>query len=84
MAVDNFLVNNALLIYPNPTNTFLNIKSFNTTFFEKIVITDLTGKIILEQSENTNQINVKNLANGMYFLKAKINDKTLTRKFIKK
>ncbi len=83
LAVDNFLVNNALLIYPNPTNSFLNIKSFNTTFFEKIVITDLTGKIILEQSENTNQINVKNLANGMYFLKAKINDKTITRKFIK-
>lgn len=59
------------------------IKSNNNTIFNKIVVTDLTGKIILEQSENTNQINVKNLANGMYFLKAKINDKTITRKFIK-
>jgi hypothetical protein len=43
----------------------------------------LTGKIILEQTQNKNQINVKNLANGMYFLQATIDGKTITKKFIK-
>ena len=83
LAVEEFLNDNNLMIYPNPTNSFLNIKSNNDTVVEKIVITDLTGKKILEQTQNTNQINVQNLANGIYMLEATINDITITRKFIK-
>ena len=83
LAVEGFLNDNNLLIYPNPTNSFLNIKSNNDTVVEKIVITDLTGKKILEQTQNTNQINVQNLAHGIYMLEATINDITITRKFIK-
>ena len=83
LAVEGFLNDINLLIYPNPTNSFLNIKSNNDTVVEKIVITDLTGKKLLEQTQNTNQINVQNLAHGIYMLEATINDITITRKFIK-
>ena len=83
MAVEEFLNDNNLLIYPNPTNSFLNIKSNNDTVVEKIVITDLTGKKLLEQTQNTNQINVQNLANGIYILEAVSGNKNSYSKFIK-
>ena len=44
---------------------------------------DLTGKILLEQTENTNQINVQNLASGIFMLEATISGKKSTKKFIK-
>jgi hypothetical protein len=71
------------LSYPNPVSEVINIEGKNNTVLDKIVITDLTGKIILEQTQNKNQINIQNIANGIYMLEATINDITITRKFIK-
>jgi N-acetylneuraminic acid mutarotase len=71
-------------IYPNPTNSILNINTENNTVFNKIVVTDLAGKIILEQTQNTNQINVQNLANGIYLLEAVSGNEKWHAKFIKK
>jgi hypothetical protein len=53
-------------IYPNPSNGNLFIKSLTNSNF-KISITDVTGKIVLEQ-KNVSEINL-NQPNGIYFLK---------------
>lgn len=71
-------------IYPNPTNSILNINTENNTVIDKIIVTDLTGKILLEQTENTNQINVQNLADGIYIVKAVFGSEKWQTKFIKK
>lgn len=62
-------------IYPNPTTGKLNIE-FNVT--KNTVITaevlDALGKVVMKQtlnfstSENTQSINISNLANGLYFV----------------
>ena len=50
---------------------------------DKIVITDLTGKVILEQTSNTNQVDVSQFANGMYLIQAFSGKEKFQTKFIK-
>jgi hypothetical protein len=49
--------------YPNPTTGIINL-SVNAN----IVLTDLLGKLLLEQ-KNTNQLDISALPSGMYFLR---------------
>lgn len=60
---------NALLIYPNPTNGLVTISS--KEIIQKLVVMDLTGKIIIEKSVNTNesQIDLSKFNNGIYLIK---------------
>jgi hypothetical protein len=68
-------------MYPNPTQTTLNISSKTT--IDKIIVTDLTGKKVLDQNQNTTQVNVQNLAKGIYILEVYMGEDKETRKFIK-
>ena len=72
-----------LSIYPNPTNSLLNIDSSSNLNFEKVVITDVLGKIILKKNQNTNQIDVSDFASGIYILEAFFGEKKYQQKFIK-
>ncbi len=59
-------------VYPNPVNDQLTIQ-FNEVKTDNILITDITGKIVIEKKINsTNKltISVSQLANGIYFLKS--------------
>jgi Flp pilus assembly pilin Flp len=71
------------LIYPNPVTTILNLQIEKDVVIDKIIITDLTGKIILQKSQNTPQVNVQNLAKGMYFVQVFLGDKQWVSKFLK-
>ena len=73
---------NVLSIYPNPTNSLLNIQFESNIIIDKITITDLSGKTIVVQSQN-NQINIENLSSGIYFIQAFSNENIYTAKFIK-
>jgi len=59
-----------LVIYPNPTNDFLNIKSDETTI-ENVKIYDIKGALLYENKNNENQINIdlSDFTAGIYFLK---------------
>jgi hypothetical protein len=70
-------------LYPNPANSLLNIMTNNNTVLDKTVVTDLTGKILIVQTQNTNQINVENLSNGIYIIEAFSGDEKTVKKFIK-
>ena len=76
-------VKEAIVVYPNPTKAILTVQNNHQTPFEKIVITDLMGKIVLTQTTNTNQINVEPLASGMYLLEATSGGEQLVSKFVK-
>ena len=68
-----------LKIYPNPTKDFLNI-SMNITFTietSTIKITDLFGRTILEL-QGSQQINIKELNPGIYFLQVYNQEKLIT------
>lgn len=70
-------------IYPNPTTSKLNLQTPNESVIDKVIITDVTGKTVLEQTKNANQIDVQNLSKGVYFLKAFSGKEQFEDKFIK-
>jgi hypothetical protein len=75
--------NNNMTVYPNPAKNQINLQFPNQVTVDKIVITDLTGKVILTQTTNTTQVNVAPLSNGMYILEAFSGEEKYSSKFIK-
>ena len=73
-----------LKLYPNPANSLLHIQTPNNIILDKVTILDLTGKKVLEQTQNTSQVNVEHLANGMYIIEAFSGEEKLVSKFVKK
>jgi hypothetical protein len=76
-------VKEAIVVYPNPAKTLLTVQNNHQTPFEKIVITDLMGKIVLTQTAPTSQVNVAALANGLYILTAFSGEEQWVSKFVK-
>ncbi len=61
----------AMVLYPNPAKDILNIKLSNYYKSEKLIITDLLGKIIYSQPITTDEItiDVSKLIRGIYLIK---------------
>jgi hypothetical protein len=74
--------NATVAVYPNPTHDYLNIQNESNTEIDTLAVTDLTGKKVLEQNKTT-QIDVRNLAKGMYVLGIISGKNKETTKFIK-
>jgi len=70
-------------IYPNPSNSILNIESI--TPIAEVIITNTLGQIVYKNSSNTKNLNISHLTNGVYFIsvKQKSDMKVYTLKFIK-
>ncbi len=74
---------NVVSIYPNPTNSILNLDLSNEIAVDKIVIIDITGKIVLQQNQNLAQINLEKLEKGLYIIEVYSQNNKFTSKFIK-
>lgn len=70
-----------LTLTPNPANEYINISG--NLKISNIVISDINGKTVLNQNNNTNNINVSQLNNGIYFVKIITNEGVATKTFIK-
>jgi hypothetical protein len=75
--------NTSLKLYPNPTYSLINIQTSNNVVLDKIIITDLMGKTVIEQTQNTNQVSVEKLASGVYILNGYSEGNKFQEKFIK-
>ena len=82
--IKHFNLNNSLFsLYPNPAQTSLIINTSEP--IKEIIFYDLTSKIILSiNNPNTNnKINIDNLSNGLFIVKAIFYDNTIqTKKLI--
>ncbi len=60
---------NGISLYPNPATTFVTVKT-NEFVADRIQITDLTGKIVLDEKmqENATTLNVETLPTGIYIV----------------
>ena len=56
-----------LVVFPNPSNGMINISSNNT--LKSVQVLDLSGKVIRNINRNFYQIDLRNLAKGVYVLK---------------
>jgi len=75
----------SMSIFPIPATTQINVKFSSKTTIEKILITDPTGKIIVNQLGSTNLINIESLSTGMYIIKTYSSDgQQYQAKFLKK
>lgn len=72
-----------LKISPNPVGNFLNIPMEAHLTAKSIVITDTTGKEILQFSGNETARSVAQLPKGLYFISIITENRHLTSKFIK-
>ena len=70
-------------LYPNPAQKTLQLQSNSDSAIDQITITDLSGKVILVQTQNTTVVNVEQLSNGLYFLEIQSGEQKITKKFIK-
>ena len=70
-------------IYPNPTRSILAIETSNNETIDKVIVVDLLGKVVLEETPINNQINVERFASGTYIIKVTSGENTFLTKFIK-
>ncbi len=73
-------------VYPNPANEYLTIQLLNNSLPNEIEIADAVGRVVMktENRKLSIQINIKNLAAGLYFVKVYLQDGEIqVRKFVK-
>lgn len=86
LSLDEF-ISAKLNIYPNPTNDIINLISNDDILINEIVIYDLSGKKlknILYNYAKEVQINIEDLAEGVYLLDIKTTKGITRKKVIKK
>lgn len=82
LSIDDNLVDNTFSIYPNPTNSKVNIKSESK--FDEVEIYNVLGQKVLSSKILDNQeINMSSLTSGTYFLKLKSESLIKNAKIIK-
>jgi hypothetical protein len=70
-------------IYPNPTTDILNIQLANNSTVDKVKITDMSGKTVIENTKNVKQINVEKLNKGVYLISVYSGQEKFDTKFVK-
>jgi len=73
----------SIVIYPNPSNQFLNITSAPHIAIETIAIYSVLGNLVLEEAKQTDVLDISALSNGFYFIAIKTTQGLTTRSFIK-
>ena len=81
---NDFLTTN-LTVYPNPTKNIINISNSLNAVVDTVVLTDLNGRVVKSQKINATegQVNVSELASGIYIMNVTTDQGTATKKIIK-
>lgn len=74
---------NSFFLYPNPTSSQVSFDSGSEVVIE-VVIYDIAGKFIKSTNPETNVISLSELTPGTYIIKFIGNERTVTKKIIKK
>ena len=78
--IDKATNNKKINIYPNPANSFIEIKT--DLDYSSVSIMDVTGKAI-KQLDSQTKIDISDITNGNYFIKITGKENTVIRKFVK-
>lgn len=75
---------NSILLYPNPANTFINIKSTTNELIHTVKLMDVNGRT-LKEIDSTNdilKIELEGISAGIYFIKIQTENSSITKKII--
>ena len=75
---------NLAAVYPNPATSIVNLDFSTTLTIDKVIVVDVTGRVVLQQEGSATQINVEKLAAGLYVIEAYSGAEKFTSKFVKK
>jgi len=82
VAVDNFILNDAVSMYPNPAQNILTVKSnFRIT---GVQVYSLLGELVIDVRGNFSRIDLRELNSGIYMVKIYSDQYSVTKKLIKK
>lgn len=84
LSSESFLADNAVSIYPNPTNTN-EVEIFTTETITKLSVVNINGQVIKDIENpifNQNTYKLNNLPQGFYFLQISAENGSLTKKII--
>lgn len=85
LSVNEFL-NSKFSVSPNPANDFISISNAENILVSGISITDLNGRVVKQNTYNNVsdiQVNVSDLASGMYMINIVSDKGALTKKIVK-
>ncbi|MBL7933976.1 MAG: T9SS type A sorting domain-containing protein [Bacteroidia bacterium] len=73
-----------LSVYPNPTNSEVNVE-LNNASVKSIQVLDLTGRVIstVNSDSQVTKVNMSNLANGVYYVRISTDNATSVVKVVK-
>lgn len=81
-SLNDISLENSIEIYPNPATDFITIHSTNALLQDAILM-NVIGETVMEndfKSDKEATISIKNLSNGIYFLKINTNDGSLFKR----
>ena len=84
LGINSNSYNKEITIYPNPTKGLITVSLVENTPVDKIEIVDILGKIVSVKTENTSQIDISEMANGIYLFKLYSGENVSINKIIKK
>ena len=69
--------------FPNPTTGIITISNEDNLTIDKIEILDILGKTVSVKTDNTSQVDISNVANGIYIFKIYSGETIFQKKIIK-
>ncbi|WP_432671314.1 DUF7619 domain-containing protein [Flavobacterium sp. SM2513] len=86
LATQDFVFNNYLTVYPNPTNDALNLTAKQAIELKSMEVYNVVGQLVLSvpNAKGVSTVDVSNLTTGTYFLKVLSDKGTSNVKFMKK
>lgn len=85
LATNNFNIEDAISIYPNPANNVLNFVNKDIVAIHTVSLVDVTGKVINSKFDlNAKTIDVSALQAGVYFVKFESDNGAVVKRFVKK
>ncbi len=70
-------------IYPNPVQNVLYLENNSSYTINALKIYDVLGRLVLQDSNSTEQLDVSSLANGMLFVQLETDEGVITKKILK-
>ncbi|HWS59332.1 MAG TPA: T9SS type A sorting domain-containing protein, partial [Flavobacterium sp.] len=83
LSLNDNSVNKKINIYPNPTTGLVTISNEDNLTIDKIEIVNVLGKTVATKTENTSQVDITSLSNGMYVFKIYSGENVSIKKIIK-
>ena len=86
-AVNEIFAEGSFSVYPNPTNNNATVLNSNGVALDKVVVTDLTGRVVmlkqLNGEKSSVQLNLSGVNSGLYLVSLYGDGKVFTAKVVK-